>query len=122
MGSLVFCCRRAPAAAAAAAMAVLLVQETCRRWRSYPSIAQLPIPPRLWKGVDFSVLASLNWSVSYSFQVVELSIAQLHELGGKAAFFRERLDKVRLFRLLGRWQELCNASVCNKVAFFSEAH
>ncbi|KAI7843548.1 hypothetical protein COHA_002790 [Chlorella ohadii] len=26
-------------------------------------------------------------------QVVELSIAQLHELGGKAAFFRERLDK-----------------------------
>ncbi|PRW32590.1 hypothetical protein C2E21_8239 [Chlorella sorokiniana] len=26
-------------------------------------------------------------------QVVELSIAQLHELGGKASFFRERLDK-----------------------------
>jgi hypothetical protein len=27
-------------------------------------------------------------------QVVELSLSQLHELGGKARFFRERLDKV----------------------------
>ena len=27
-------------------------------------------------------------------QVVELNLAQLHELGGKARFFRERLDKV----------------------------